>query len=193
MTKEFHPFIPENFIKGVTSFLIGEAPGEQEEREGQPFVGKSGQFMWKTFSKVNLKRDNFYITNVFWERPPHNRIEYFFTPKNDEKACDEMPTFRNLYLKKDYLLHIERLYEEILSFKPPFIVVVGAVALWALTGYDQITKWRGTFIETKNFGYDLILFPVFHPSYVLRNQKTAIIFENDIKTIAYIVKQLYDK
>ncbi len=126
--------------------IVGEGPGQQEDEQGKPFVGKSGQLLDKILQSVNLdvERDVF-ICNVVKCRPPENR-----TPTTDEAdAC------------KGYLM------EQIRMVNPPIILLTGATALRGLLGIKQgITKVRGQWIEKDNRLY----MPIFHPAYLLRNQ-----------------------
>jgi DNA polymerase len=125
--------------------LVGEGPGQQEDEQGKPFVGKSGQLLDKILQSVNLdlERDVF-ICNIVKCRPPDNR-----TPTTDEAdAC------------RGYLM------EQIRLVNPKIILLTGATALKGLLGIKQgITKVRGQWIERDNRLY----MPIFHPAYLLRN------------------------
>ena len=126
--------------------LVGEAPGYWEDQKGKPFVGKAGQLLDKIFACVGLSREkDVYICNTIKCRPPENR-----NPLAEEKeACRE-------YLDKQL---------EIL--KPKIILVCGSVALNSLLpDVGGITKVRGKWFNGKH-GEKLM--PIFHPSYLLRN------------------------
>lgn len=128
--------------------LIGEAPGFYEDQEGKPFVGKAGQLLDKIFESVGLSREkDIYICNTLKCRPPNNR-----DPLPDEKeACRE-------YL--DAQLEI---------LKPRIILLCGKVALKSFLETDQgITKLRGRWFDGP---YGSKMMPIFHPSYLLRNQQ----------------------
>jgi len=138
--------------------LIGEAPGANEDIEGIPFCGESGKLLDQIFLSIGLSRkSNLYITNsVFW-RPPGNR-----KPTNDEiKLC--LP-----FLEK----HISLI-------NPDLIVVVGAVSLYALLGYEgSISKMRNQIIPYSNcyLSKPITAMTIFHPAYLLRQpsqKKTA--------------------
>lgn len=138
--------------------FIGEAPGEQEDREGRPFVGRSGPLLTRTLQQVGIKREDVYITNIVKCRPPHNR-----TPFPDE-------------LKKGRSL----LLEQIKIISPKVICTLGAAALTGLTEKPySITKTRGQPIDFD--GYTLL--PTFHPAYILRNQSAYPTFLEDIKKV----------
>ena len=129
--------------------FVGEGPGEEEDEQGRPFVGKAGMLFTKIFNSVNLERDDVYITNVVKCRPPKNR-----NPESDEiSAC-------NRYLETQIAL-----------INPKVIVAVGAVVLKALLKDEnaKISSMRGKEIEWEG-GIKLI--PIFHPNFLLRNNAT---------------------
>lgn len=126
--------------------LIGEAPGFYEDQKGLPFVGKAGQLLDKIFESVGLSRQkDVYICNTIKCRPPDNR-----DPLSEEKeACRE-------YLDKQL---------EIL--KPQIILLCGRIALGSFVDTPLgITKVRGKWFDGP---YDSKMMPIFHPSYLLRN------------------------
>jgi len=125
--------------------IIGEGPGRQEDEQGLPFVGRSGQLLEKILASVKLDTQNdIYIANVVKCRPPDNR-----TPLAPEvKAC------------KPYLL------EQIRLIDPKIILFTGATALKTLTGEKKaISKVRGQWLEWNQ----LLCMAIFHPAYLLRN------------------------
>lgn len=129
--------------------LIGEGPGQQEDEEGLPFVGRSGQLLTKILESVGINRDDIYIANTVKCRPPNNR-----TPLQSEMdAC------------RDYLIR------QIQLVKPKIICPLGSAAVKSVLGQTEpITKIRGQWI-TKSVNYmddDLYLMPIFHPAYLLR-------------------------
>ncbi|NEQ71968.1 MAG: uracil-DNA glycosylase [Okeania sp. SIO2C9] len=125
--------------------IIGEAPGQNEDEQGLPFVGRSGQLLDKILESVELSSDrHVYISNAIRCRPPENR-----TPTTQEiEAC------------KPYLL------EQIRLVDPKIILLTGATAVKALTGEKRgITKIRGQWLEWEG----RLCMPIFHPAYLLRN------------------------
>ncbi|MBR4927432.1 MAG: uracil-DNA glycosylase [Alphaproteobacteria bacterium] len=131
--------------------LIGEAPGFFEDQEGEPFVGKAGQLLDKIFESVGLSRQkNVYICNKIKCRPPNNR-----DPLPAEKeACRE-------YLDA-----------QIDILRPKIILLCGKVALKSFIDTDLgITKVRGKWFDGP---YGAKMMPIFHPSYLLRNQQKTI-------------------
>ncbi len=125
--------------------IIGEGPGEQEDLQGLPFVGKSGQLLDKILASVGLdpERDT-YICNAVKCRPPNNRVP---TPEEIE-AC------------RPYLL------EQIRLVDPAIILLTGATSVRSLLGEKRgITKIRGEWIQWQGRW----CMPIFHPAYLLRN------------------------
>jgi len=139
--------------------FIGEAPGRDEDLQGKPFVGRSGQLLTKMIENVlNVKREEVYITNIVKCRPPQNR-----DPEIEEiESC------------KPYLL------KQIDIIKPKIIVTLGRIAFKYLLNEEiPITKARGNIY---NFN-GIKVIPTYHPSYLLRNpskKKEAFI---DLKLI----------
>ncbi len=137
----FSDGIPNNKL-----MLIGEAPGYWEDQKGKPFVGKAGQLLDKIFECVGLSRDkDVYICNTLKCRPPNNR-----NPLPEEKlAC------------KEYL------DAQIKILKPKIIIVCGNIALNSmLPDVSGITRARGKWYDGP---YGSKMIPIFHPSYLLRN------------------------
>ena len=125
--------------------FIGEAPGEQEDKSGRPFVGRAGKLLTKIISNVlNLSREDVYITNIVKCRPPNNRV----------------PTIEEAIKCKPYLL------KQIDIINPKILVCLGKTAFMYLMDSDlPITKVRGRVFELK----EKKVIPTFHPSYLLRN------------------------
>lgn len=126
--------------------IIGEAPGEQEDLSGLPFVGKSGQLLDKILESVGFDTSkDIYICNTVKCRPPNNRV----------------PTDVETTTCKPYLL------EQIRLVDPKIILLTGATSLKSILGEKLgITKVRGQWYEWEG----RLVMPIFHPSYLLRNQ-----------------------
>jgi uracil-DNA glycosylase len=125
--------------------IVGEGPGQNEDEQGLPFVGKSGQLLEKILASVHLNTEqDVYICNIVKCRPPGNRTP---TPQESE-TC------------KPYLL------EQIRIVSPKIILLTGATAVRGLTGDKRgITKIRGQWLEWQGY----LCMPIFHPAYLLRN------------------------
>lgn len=124
--------------------FVGEAPGEEEDLQGRPFVGRAGKVLDELIEKVGLARADVYICNVLKCRPPGNR-----DPEEGEvEAC------------RDYLV------TQLKLIRPRIICTLGRHAYNTLMGTDErITKIRG--VLTRYEGVPLL--PTYHPSFLLRN------------------------
>ena len=111
--------------------FVGEAPGEEEDRTGRPFQGYAGHTLDNLLGQAGIARYQCLVTNVARERPPANKIFYFF----EDKKCT-VP-------KPKLVEWINKLRDEIILYKPNIIVALGATALWALTGEKKISDFRG--------------------------------------------------
>jgi len=139
--------------------FVGEAPGEEEDKQGKPFVGRSGQLLNKALSHVKINRESVYITNVVKCRPPKNRAP----------LPQEMEFCKNLFLDK-----------QIKIIQPKIIVTLGTTSSNALIGeVIKITKIHGIKIIKDN----LVIIPIFHPAYILRNQTLLNSWVADFETI----------
>ncbi len=125
--------------------IVGEAPGQNEDETGLPFVGRAGQLLDKILASVQLDPEkDVYICNVNNCRPPGNRT----------------PTPAEIAACKPYLL------EQIRLVDPKIILLTGATAVKGVIGDKRgITKIRGTWMEWEG----RLCMPIFHPSYLLRN------------------------
>lgn len=124
--------------------FLGEAPGADEDRQGEPFVGRAGQLLTKIIEACTLTRDEVYILNILKCRPPGNR-----NPSPDESAnCREW------------------LNAQLEILQPEFICCLGAVAAHNLLETDTpIGRMRGTFYEYQG----IKVLCTYHPAYLLRN------------------------
>ena len=130
--------------------IIGEAPGQEEDIAGVPFIGRSGELLMNALKSISLEREkNFYITNnIFW-RPPGNR----------------KPTDEEMDLCRPYLAKIVEI------INPTVIICVGSVAAQnALQTEETISNLRNkVFLESIPLKYAGKIFAIYHPSYLLRN------------------------
>lgn len=139
-----------NVVVGVGNpkakvMFIGEGPGENEDLQGEPFVGRGGKLLDKMLNAVDLDRNkNIYIANIVKCRPPKNR-----DPKPEEQEqC------------------IDWLRNQVKLIKPKIIVCLGRISAQKLIKDDlRITKEHGMFFKKGNF----LMMPMFHPAAILRN------------------------
>jgi uracil-DNA glycosylase len=146
----------KNVVFGVGSIdaqlmFVGEAPGADEDAQGEPFVGAAGQLLTKIISATGLSRADVYIANILKCRPDTPGQSY----GNRKPTPEEMATC------------IPYLHEQIDLIQPKVIVALGATAVEGLLGKTVgITKLRGNWQTYRGTP----LMPTFHPSYLLRNQ-----------------------
>ena len=152
-----------NIVFGVGNprarlMFVGEAPGEDEDLQGFPFVGKAGQLLTRMIEAMGLQRDDVYICNTVKCRPPNNR-----NPEPDElESCEP-------FLKG-----------QLAAVKPEVIVTLGKFAAQALLR-DQtpISRMRGHFREYQG----IPVMPTFHPAYLLRSPNEKGKVWDDLKQV----------
>jgi DNA polymerase len=143
--------------------FVGEAPGADEDVQGEPFVGRAGQLLTKIIEAIGLSRSDVYIANVIKCRPPQNR-----NPEQDEVDTCEPFLFRQIDV-----------------IRPMVIVALGTFAARALLRtLDPISRLRGRVFEYR--GAKLI--PTFHPAYLLRNPSSKREVWEDMKLVRSLLK-----
>jgi uracil-DNA glycosylase len=146
----------KNVVFGVGNtdaqlMFVGEAPGADEDEQGEPFVGKAGQLLTKIIQTMGLQRGDVYIANILKCRPDTPGQ----TAGNRKPTAEEMATC------------IPYLHEQIDLIRPKVLVALGATAVEGLLGKTiGITKLRGNW----NTYRGIPLMPTYHPAYLLRNQ-----------------------
>jgi len=158
-----------NAVPGKGNFqsdviFVGEAPGRNEDRNGEPFIGVAGKKLSIALDEAGISRDDVYITNIVKCRPPNNRV-----PKTSEReTCQE-------YLK-----------QEISIIKPKIICILGNTAFNSILGGSEITKFRGKVVRKDN----LLYFLTIHPAATIYNQKLIDVLKNDIVKLFDLIKEL---
>lgn len=145
--------------------FVGEGPGEQEDLQGEPFVGKSGQLLDMYLSLVDLDRkENIYIANIVKCRPPMNR-----DPKPEEQD-----------------ICINYLREQVRLIKPRIIVCLGRIAAQKLISPDfRVTAQHGEFIEKGG----ILFMGTFHPSALLRQESNKPLALEDFQRLRDKIKE----
>jgi uracil-DNA glycosylase family 4 len=134
--------------------FVGEAPGEEEDLQGEPFVGRAGQLLTKMIVAMGLTREQVYIANILKCRPDMPPG----SPGNRKPTRPEMDTC------------LPYLRAQIDVIQPAVMIALGATAIEGLLGpVGTIGKLRGNFLEYRG----IPLMPTFHPSYLLRNQSNT--------------------
>ena len=138
--------------------FVGEAPGADEDAQGEPFVGKAGQLLTKMIEAMGYARSDVYICNVLKCRPPGNR-----NPEPDEVASCEP------FLKK-----------QLGAIRPRMIVALGKFAVQCLLRDDSpISRLRGNLRTYEG----IPLMPTFHPAYLLRDPSKKKLAWDDLKAV----------
>jgi len=151
-----------NFQSNV--IFVGEAPGKNEDKNGEPFIGIAGKKLTIALEEAGISRDEVYITNIVKCRPPNNRV-----PSNIERnTCQE-------YLK-----------EEISIIKPKIICILGNTAFNSILGGSEITKFRGKVARKNN----LLYFITIHPAATIYNQKLVDVLKEDIIKLFNLIREL---
>lgn len=129
--------------------IVGEAPGTEEDRQGKPFMGRSGKLLDQILAAVELdSNEDVFITNSVFRLPPGDGGKPLRKPTPDE-----------IVFYKPFLLEIIRLVD------PKIILLTGNVATQSILGKTGITKLRGKWVEWNG----RFVMPIFHPAYLLRN------------------------
>ena len=158
-----------NSVPGKGNFksdviFVGEAPGKNEDKKGEPFIGIAGKKLTGALENAGVSRDEIYITNIVKCRPPSNRV-----PKpNERETCQE-------YLK-----------QEISIIKPKIICILGNTVFNSVLGGSEIIKYRGKVAQKDNQLY----FITIHPAATIYNQKLISVLKKDIKKLFKIIREL---
>lgn len=138
--------------------IIGEAPGKEEDRQGLPFVGRSGKFLDMMLTIADIDRKDVFITNCVKHHPPQNRKPTIA----EVKVCTE------LWLEKQITL-----------LKPNLIILLGRVAVKTVIKETSLDKWHGKSITRNGQKY----FISYHPSAALRFSKIKELMIKDFKKL----------
>ena len=149
--------------------IVGEGPGANEDLEGLPFIGKTGELLDKMLLSINLDRENVYITNVINYRPPENR----------------KPTEQEIAKYLPYLIkHIE-------IIDPKILILLGSSALSAVVGDEQkISEIRGRWIDKKIGKSNASVIVSFHPAFLMRQPDQKAMSWIDLKMIRKKISDL---
>lgn len=138
--------------------FIGEAPGEEEDKQALPFVGRAGQLLTKIIEAMGLKREDVYIANILKCRPPNNRAPL----PAEIAACEEV------------------VLRQVEMIKPRVICTLGKFASQTILKTETpISVLRGNFREYNG----IKVMPTFHPAYLLRNPEDKKLVWQDMKKV----------
>jgi DNA polymerase len=154
-----------NFKSDV--IFVGEAPGKNEDLNGEPFIGIAGKRLSMALDEARISREDVYITNIVKCRPPKNRV-----PNTTERStCQE-------YLK-----------QEISIIKPKIICILGNTAFNSLLGGSEIIKHRGRLVRKEEQMYFLTI----HPAATIYNQELITVLKKDIVKLFQLITKIKDK
>jgi DNA polymerase len=158
-----------NSVPGKGNFqsdviFVGEAPGKNEDKNGEPFIGIAGKKLSIALEEAKVSREEVYITNIVKCRPPNNRV-----PSTIERTTCQK------YLE-----------EEINIIKPKIICLLGNTEFNSILGGSEITKHRGKVAKKNNQLY----FITIHPAATIYNQELIEVLKNDIKKLFELIKKL---
>jgi len=152
-------------------YFLGEAPGQSEDEQGRPFVGRSGKLLTSLLEGLGIQRADIYISNIVRFRPPNNRPP---TPAEIEA----------------FLPYVN---EEISIIHPLLIVTLGRFPLGKFVPNSKITQVHGTLQTVSWQGESLHIFPMYHPSAALRGPAVRKDFEEDCKKIPSVLAQVQEE
>jgi len=158
-----------NSVPGKGNFqsdiiFVGEAPGRNEDKSGEPFVGIAGQRLTLALQEAGISRESVYITNVVKCRPPNNRVPTI----SERNTC------------------IDYLQKEISIIKPKIICILGNTAFNSILGGSEITKYRGKIVKKDNQIYFLTV----HPAATIYNQELISVLNKDISKLFGLIREL---
>lgn len=149
--------------------LIGEAPGADEDRQGKPFVGVSGQLLDKMLASIKLDRNSVYISNILPWRPPGNR-----TPTTEEVA-----------------MFLPMIQKHIALIAPKMVITLGGSSTKALLGTSEgILKLRGQWRDYDVDGQTIPMMAMLHPAYLLRTPQQKALAWKDLRAVFHKAHEL---
>ncbi|MCE2614295.1 MAG: uracil-DNA glycosylase [Nitrosopumilus sp. (ex Thoosa mismalolli)] len=158
-----------NSVPGKGNFksdviFVGEAPGRNEDKNREPFVGAAGKRLSAALEEIGITRESVYITNVVKCRPPNNRV-----PSTVERSTC-----------------VDYLNQEIAIIEPKIICILGNTAFNSILGGSEITKYRGKVVRKDN----QLFFLTVHPAATIYNQQLIEVLKGDIAKLFYTITQL---
>ena len=159
-------YVPGSGNPRARLVFVGEAPGKEEDLQGEPFVGSAGKLLTEMIESIGLKRSDVFICNVLKCRPPNNRDP----TENEIRACGD-------YLRR-----------QLEAIRPDLIVCLGRFAanfVFNLFGlkFTSITKVRGREFKVNRWGKEVRIFPIYHPAAILYRPQLREEYEEEFRRI----------
>jgi DNA polymerase len=147
--------------------MIGEGPGFHEDRLGRPFVGNAGSVLNKMLALINLKREDVFITNMVFYRPPNNR--------------DPLP---------EELAAFEKYMDQIIDIiQPKIIVTLGRFSMGKFLPGEKISSVHGKEFKINWQGREIVVVPMYHPAAALRRGDVMEQLKNDFMKLPEILEE----
>lgn len=156
--------------------LIGEAPGEQEEEQGRPFVGKAGKNLSEFLNTLGLRRDELYISNVVKLRPSKRSAA--------GRTVNRPPS------REEIAYFTPWLFREVTLVEPSLLVTLGNVALRAFVPSDRtIGDCHGRMqrVDLPEAGGERMLFALYHPASIIYNRALGSIYQEDLDALGRLL------
>ncbi len=163
--------------------IVGEAPGDQEVREGAPFVGSSGQELSKMLLEAGISRSACFVTNVIRVKPPGGDVSAFIAERKSA-ITPQHAILRDKHVMAPVWEGVSLLEREIEMVRPNVIIALGNVAMWALTGKWGVTTWRSSLLECDlqlALDYKPKVIPTFSPTTIMRQWSWRQILVHDLR------------
>lgn len=183
-----HKNVASQLTEGAKIAIVMDYPTVTEVRLNKMLAGD--YILGKVCKLAGIQLEDCMLTHVFQRRPAQENLQNFFHKRSEYKALCKGTEWRTPYpsstlgfLKQEAQPHLERLYKEINDIKPNVILALGAVSLWAFTGYDKIGTYRGALISsnTSHINDEIKIVPSYALSSVSRNYALRSIMYSDFK------------
>ena len=181
--------------------IVGESWGSEEQRQGRPFVGRSGDELRRLLAESGIAYNECFLTNVVNRQPPGNKMELFFYPTSEATAQSTRGLYPNVQVGEG----LHNLRQQLLSVSPEIVIGFGNYALWALTedsfgiGYEKgrkvptgITSWRRSQLYCRDDMGGFPFLPTYHPAAALRQYPWRYAIKHDLSCRVPLVKHKWE-
>ncbi len=174
---------PERGSPSGELMIIADSPSRKDLDKGQCFSGDGSLFLIKELENAGHFFKDCYAQTALSFYPPSGRGEAIFHTKTAAKKDLEVALVNGAYVKPRVLADAKRVWQSIDRVRPKFILALGNVSLWMLTGEQSITKHRGSMLEIEREWGVVRLLPTYHPNQVMRKKELKRVFRNDLARI----------
>jgi len=168
LCKQRNSFVYGEGSQEAKLLLIGEGPGAEEDKQGEPFVGRAGQYLDSLLTSIDLKREDIYITNIVKDRPPSNRNPY----------------------AAEIDIYAPFLCKQINIIRPKVIATLGRFAMTFIIDLyhlpqagKKIGEIHGMILHTPTDFGNVNIIPLYHPAAIFYNRNLAVFLEEDFLTL----------